>query len=173
MWFPYSIILERSNVTTAYSDQAIKEIVNGATLIGMGVAMVDMGIISTAIESSAMSKEIMGAAEKYPNNSLIQAAFSKEAMRGGSLKIERPHVKAEDVSSGAFVDQAIAAVNGAIAGVEGKATADEIQEYKSFVYGVAEAVAKAAGKGLFGTGDVKVTTEEAAALAKIKTAMGI
>jgi hypothetical protein len=160
-------------MATAYSAEELKEIVKGAMLIGMGVAMADMGVVSTAIEASAMSKEMMGAAAKYPNNSIIQAAFSVEAMRGGSLKIDKPDVKAEDVANGAFVDKAIASVNSAIAKMEGKATAAEIQEYKSFVYGVAQAVAEAAGSGLFGRGDVKVSDQEAAALTKIKAAMGV
>jgi hypothetical protein len=160
-------------MTTAYSAEELKEIVNGAMLIGMGVAMADMGVVSTAIEASAMSKEMMGAAAKYPNNSIIQAAFSVEAMRGGSLKVDKPDVKAEDVANGAFVDKAIASVTSVITSLEGKATAAEIQEYKAFVYGVAEAVAEAAGSGLFGRGDVKVSDKEAAALTKIKAAMGV
>jgi hypothetical protein len=68
-------------MTTAYSAEELKEIVNGAMLIGMGVAMADMGVVSTAIEASAMSKELMGAAAKYPNNSIIQAAFSVPKFR--------------------------------------------------------------------------------------------
>lgn len=160
-------------MTTTYSAQELKEIVSGAMMVGMGVAMADMGIVSTAIEASAMSKEIMGAATKYPNNSIIQAAFSTEAMRAGSLKVDKPDVKAEDVASGAFVDRAIAAINSVIASMEGKATAAEISEYKAFIYGVAEAVAEAAGSGLFGRGEPKVSDKEAAALTKIKTAMGV
>jgi hypothetical protein len=40
-------------------------------------------------------------------------------------------------------------------------------------YAVGEAVANAAGSGLFGSGATKVSPEEAAALAKIKAALGI
>jgi hypothetical protein len=160
-------------MTTAYSADELKAIVNGAMMVGMGVAMADMGVVSTAIEATAMSKEMIGAAAKYPGNSIIQAAFSTEAMRSGSLKVDKPEVKAEDIVSGAFIDKAIAAVNSAVATMEGKATAAEIQEYKSFVYGVGQAVAEAAGSGLFGRGDVKVSDSEAAALTKIKAAMGV
>lgn len=38
---------------------------------------------------------------------------------------------------------------------------------------LAEAVANAAGSGLFGSGSSKVSAEEAAVMAKIKTALGI
>jgi hypothetical protein len=160
-------------MTATYSAEEINAIANGVMLTGMAVAMADMGIVSTAIEASAMTKEMMGAAAKYPNNSLIQAAFSTEAMRSGSTKITKPAVKPEDVTSGVFVDRAIAAVNAVVASANGKATPAEIQEYQSFVYDVSAVVAKAAGSGLFGSGDQKVSVEEAAALAKIKAAMGV
>jgi hypothetical protein len=160
-------------MASTYSPQELNSIVNGAMLSGMAVAMADMGIVSTAIEASAMTKEIMGAAAKYPNNSLIQAAFSEEAMRGGSLKINKPEVKAEDVANGAFVDNAIAAVNAVVASLADKATPAEIQEYKVLVYSLCETVAKAAGSGLFGSGDQKISEKEATALAKIKAAMGV
>ena len=160
-------------MTATYSDQELNAIVNGAMLIGMAVAMADMGIISTAIEAAALSKEILGAAAKFPNNTVIQAAFSDTALRHGSIKINKPDVKSEDIATGVFVTNAIAAVNSVVASLESKATAAEIQEYKSFVYGVAETVAKAAGSGLFGSGDPKITDKEATALAKIKTAMNV
>ncbi len=160
-------------MASIYSAQELNSIVNGAMLSGMAVAMADMGIISTAIEASAMTKEIMGAAAKYPNNSLIQAAFSEAAMRDGSIKMNKPEVKAEDVANGAFVDNAIAAVNAVVVSVADKATPAEIQEYKALVYSLSEAVAKAAGSGLFGSGDPKISEKESTALAKIKAAMGV
>lgn len=160
-------------MTTSYSNQELNAIANGAMLTGMAVAMADMGIISSAIEAMAMTKEITGAAAHYPNNTVIQAAFSEAAMRGGTVKMHKPEVKAEEIANGVFVDKAIEAVNGVLASLNGKATPDEIQEYKAFVYSVGEAVAKAAGSGLFGSGDPKVSDKEAAALAKIKVALGI
>ena len=160
-------------MTATYSDQELNAIVNGAMLTGMAVAMSDMGIISTAIEASSMGKEIIGAAAKFPNNSVIQAAFSEAALRNGGLKINKPDVKAEEIANGIFVTNAIAVVNSVVMSLESKATPAEIQEYKSFVYGVAETVAKAAGSGLFGSGDPKISDKEATALAKIKSAMSI
>ncbi len=156
-----------------YSDPELSTIANAAMMTGMAVAMVDMGIISSAIEAAAMSKEIVGAAGKYPNNTIIQAAFSETAIRGGTVKMNKPDIKSEDVKSGVFVDKAIVSVNNAIAVLDGKATPAEIQEYKTFIYTCAEAVAKAAGSGLFGSGEQKISDQEAAALTKIKTALGI
>jgi hypothetical protein len=48
-----------------------------------------------------------------------------------------------------------------------------VTEFKQFIYACAEAVANAAGSGLFGSGSEKVSTEEAAALAKIKAALSL
>lgn len=158
---------------TAYTPQELSAIAKAPMMAGMAVAMVDMGIVSTAIEAAAMSKQVSGAAEKYPNNSIIQAVFSDAALRSGAVKLEKPDIKPEDVKSGAVVDQAIAAAHAALTLVENKATAAEIAEFKQFVYACADAVANAAGSGLFGSGSPKVSPEEAAALAKIKAALAI
>jgi hypothetical protein len=153
-----------------YSEQELLDVANATIFVGMAVAMVDMGIVSTAIESVAMSQQLMGAAAKYPNNSLIQAAFSETAIRNLG-KNSKPDFKPEDVLSGAVVDKALATLNGVVTTLAGKASATEVQEYKTFVYAVAEAVANAAGSGLFGSGSSKVSAQEAAALAKIKAAL--
>jgi hypothetical protein len=157
---------------SSYSSEDLQAIVDAPMMTGLAVAMVDMGIISTAIEAGALSKQVVGAADKYPNNTLIQAAFSEEAFKNKQVKAQKPDIKAEDVKSGAIIDQAIAAIDKAIAAAEGKATAEEITQYKQFIYDCAEAVAEAAGSGLFGSGS-KVSAEEAAALERLKVALGI
>jgi flagellar motor protein MotB len=160
-------------MTASYSNEELTAIANAAMMTGMVVAMADMGIISSAIEAAAMTKEIMGAAAKYPNNSIVQAAFSEAAIRGGTVKMAKPDVKAEDITSGAYVDKAIVAVNNVVVSLAEKATPEEIKEYKTLIYSIGEAVANAAGSGLFGSGATKVSPEEAAALTKIKAALGI
>jgi hypothetical protein len=67
---------------------------------------------------------------------------------------------------------AVAKINEAMAVLNGKATAEEIAEYKAFIYACCDRVANAAGSGLFGSGDPKVSRKEAAALAQIKAALG-
>ncbi|PZV00865.1 MAG: hypothetical protein DCF32_16935 [Leptolyngbya sp.] len=158
-----------SNYTTA----ELQTLVKAPMMTGLSVAMVDMGIVSTAIEAAAMSKQIAGAAQKYPANSIIQAAFSEETMKSGQVKLDKPDIKPEDVKSGAMLDSAIADISAALTLVEGKASAEEIAEYKQFIYDCGAAVAAAAGEGLFGTGSNKVSAAEAAALAKVKVALGL
>lgn len=156
-----------------YTPEELSTIAEAPMMAGMAVAMVDMGIVSTAIEAAAMSKEVAAAADRYPSNSIIQAVFSDSAMKSGTVKMERPDIKAEDVQSGVVVDKAITAVNEAIAVVSGKATPEEVTEFKQFIYSCADAVANAAGSGLFGSGSPKVSDKEAAALTRIKAALAI
>ncbi len=156
-----------------YTPAELSAIANAPMSIGMAVAMADMGIVSTAIEAVALTKEIVGAAKKYPSNSIIQAVFSEAMLTSGDIKRQKPDVTAEDVKSGAVVTKAIASVDFAVAAIGSKGTPAEITEFKQFVYACGEAVANAAGSGLFGSGNPKVSTEEAAALAKIKAALSV
>ncbi len=153
-----------------YSPEEIKSLVAAPMNVGMAVAMVDIGVVSTAVEAAAMTKEIVGAAKKYPNNSIIQAAFSEEALK--STKLDKPEVKAEDIESGAFVEKTFAQVMETLKLLEGRASAEEITEFKQFIYDCGDAVANAAGSGLFGSG-TKVSEKEAAVLSRLKTTLGL
>ena len=121
--------------------------------------------------TTLLSQQLLHVANKYPSNSIIQSVFSEEALKSGHIKSKKPDIKPEDIQSGAVVDHAIAAAKNALAVVEGKATSDEISQYKEFLYACAATVANAAGSGLFGTGSDKVSEKEAVALAKIKAAL--
>jgi hypothetical protein len=158
---------------TNYTEQDLNTILEAPMLIGMAVALVDMGVVSTAIEAVALSKELAQVAQKYPSNSIIQSVFSAETLKGRQGKLQKPDIKPEDIQSGAIVDQAIAATHNALTVVESSATPEEINEYKEFIYACADAVANAAGGGLFGSGSPKVSDKEASALAKIKTALAV
>jgi hypothetical protein len=158
---------------TIYTPEELNKIAEAPMLIGMAVALVDVGIISSAIEAVALSRELMEVAQKYPGNSIIQAVFSEEALKSSQVKLNKPDIQPENVESGAVVEQAISAANTALNVIEGKATPVEVDEYKEFLYACANTVANAAGSGLFGSGSTKVSDKEAAALAKIKAALTI
>ena len=79
----------------------------------------------------------------------------------------------EEAEKGVVLDRALNHVNTALAVVMGKASDAETAEYKQFIYNCGVAVAEAAGQGLLGRGNQKVSKGEAAALAKIKAALGI
>jgi hypothetical protein len=153
-----------------FTPEELKAIAQAPMMTGLAVSMVDLGIVSTVPEAAALSKEMAGAAKKFPNNSVIQAVFSDEAVKSGTVKLDKPNVKPEDVESGKLVNDAIAAINSALAVMNGKALPEEIAEYKGFVYACAEAVANAAGSGLFGSG-AKVSEKEAAALNQFRAVL--
>jgi len=156
-----------------YTPEELNTIAQAPMAIGMAVALTDVGIVSTAIEAVALSKELAGAAKKYPTNSIVQATFSEAVLSSGKIQRNKPDVKAEDIESGAIVTNAITTVDRAIATIGTKATPEEITQFKQFIYACAEAVASAAGSGLFGSGDPKVSPTEASALSKIKAALSI
>ncbi|MFM6898619.1 MAG: hypothetical protein ACKPKF_15455, partial [Microcystis panniformis] len=80
-------------------------------------------------------------------------------------------IKAADLQPDTAVDTAIDKINDAVAVLRGKATPEDLQEYKEFIYNCAETVAAAAGSGLFGTGSPKVSERETVALTKLKAAL--
>jgi hypothetical protein len=155
-----------------YTSAELAKIAGAVTLSGMAVAIVEAGIVSTAIEAAAMGKEIAGAAKKYPHNSAIQLLFSAEAIDRAQKEGAKIEVKPEELQSNTAVDTAVAKLQEALAILNAKATADEVREYKEFVYACCDRVANAAGSGIFGTGSPKVSEVEAAALTKIKAALG-
>lgn len=154
--------------TPTYTPEEATKVIKATTMSSMAVAIADMGIVSTAIEMVAMVKELVGAAKTYPDNSIVQAVFSEE-----SLKKIGPGETPKDVTPENAVNLAINAINEALSTLTSKASPEEIQQYKEFIYSCADRVANAAGEGLFGTGKTKVSQKETVALDKIKAALGL
>lgn len=155
-------------MTATYTPEEVITVINAVTTSGLAVAIADVGLVSTAIEASAMAKEIVGATQTYPNNSLIQSVFSENNLKQASLGNPGKNITLENA-----VQRAIDAINAALAIVSQKASPDELNEYKQFIYATADRVANAAGEGLFGRGAKKVSDKEAATLAQLKTALGL
>jgi histidinol dehydrogenase len=100
-------------------------------ITGMAVAMVDAGIISTAVEAAGLRKEVAEAAINYPNNDIIQTLFSQEAVEKAQVN---PPAKMEIKAADLQPDTAINKINDAVAVLRGKATPEDLQEYKEFIY---------------------------------------
>ncbi|HIK13704.1 MAG TPA: hypothetical protein IGS53_00130 [Leptolyngbyaceae cyanobacterium M33_DOE_097] len=130
---------------------------------GFAVAISDFGIVSTAIEGAAMSKELAAATETYAGNELIQSLF-KKADGTEPVKLDPAELgnSAENATekAAAFVAEAIKILS--------EKAPSELADYKALCYSVSDRVANAAGSGLFGSG-VKVSAKEAAVLTKLKT----
>jgi hypothetical protein len=159
-------------MTVSYTPDELSKVAGAVMVSGIAVAMVDAGIVSSAIEAVALGKEVAGAATKYPNNAVIQALFSEEAAKALQANpASRVEVKPAEMMPDTAVDTAIAKIAEALTLLNAKATADEVREYKEFLYACCDRVANAAGSGLFGSGNPKVNDTEAVALAKIKAAL--
>ncbi|MFM7447807.1 MAG: hypothetical protein ACKO24_04320 [Leptolyngbyaceae cyanobacterium] len=153
-------------MTTPYTVEESAKVIRAVMISGLAVAVADMGIVSTAIEAAALTKEVMGAAQKYPDNSVIQSIFSNE-----SIQQNTPTSPPEGLTPDNAAEIAVSAINDAIAVINQRATPEEVSQFKQLVYACSETVANAAGEGLFGSGAVKVSAKEAATLAKIKAAL--
>lgn len=154
--------------TTIYTPEEANKVIKATTMSSIAVAIADIGIVSTAIEMTAMVKELVGAAKTYPNNSIIQAVFSDESLKKNSSGETPKNVTPENAT-----DLAINSINEALSILSLKSSPEEIQEYKKFIYSCADRVANAAGEGLFGTGKTKVSPKETVALDKLKATLGL
>ena len=73
---------------------------------------------------------------------------------------------------GRVLDRALEEVDAALELARQKADAATVQQYCQMIVDGCVAVAEAAGKGLFGSGE-KVSAEERAALERIRTHLGV
>jgi hypothetical protein len=137
----------------------------------LAVMTVDLGVFSSAQEALALGRELAGAAKRYADNPLITSLFDEEALRQG-IHPEKLQVSAEDVREGRVLDRALAEVDEAMALARSKADEASVKQYAELIVDGCVAVAEAAGKGLFGSGE-KVSAAEKATLERIRTHLGL
>ena len=137
----------------------------------LAVMTVDLGVFSSAQEALALGRELANAAQRYGENPLIAGLFSQEALKEG-IRPERLQIDPEDVRGGRVLDRALEEVDAALELARRKADALSVQQYCQLIVDGCVAVAEAAGKGLFGSGE-KVSAEERAALDRIRGHLGL
>jgi hypothetical protein len=137
----------------------------------LAVMTVDLGLFSSAQEALALGRELAGAAKRYADSPLIASLFDEEALRQG-IHPEKLQVSPDDVRNGRLLDRALEEVDAALALARDKADEASVQQYAQLIVDGCVAVAEAAGKGLFGSGE-KVSAEEKAALDRIRTHLGL
>lgn len=120
-------------------------------------------------ETEVFRHLVTGVAEKYPKNSIIQAAFSMEAF-GDNIRqfIFASHPDLSDWDAHAFES-----LKTVLKLISTRATPTEIKEYKLFIYQTAEKVAQAAEDGSSGVNVNNINLKEKAALQKLKAALGL
>lgn len=158
---------------TDYTPEELATLAGAVMLSGMAVSMVDVGVVSTAIEANALAQEVAGAAQRYPDNAVIQSLFSPEAVQQAKRQDLKIEVTSEEMQPETAVDTAIGEIEAALAILHAKAVPEQVRQYKEFIYACADRVANAAGSGLFGAGNPKVSPQEAVALEKLKAALDL
>lgn len=158
-------------MTIELSADERNRLLGGPLAAALAVMTVDLGVFSSAQEALALGRELAGAARRYATNPLIASLFDEEALRQG-IRPEKLEVSPDDVRNGRVLDRALAEVDRAMALARTKADPASVQQYAQLIVEGCVAVAEAAGKGLFGSGE-KVSAEEKAALERIRAHLGV
>ena len=133
------------------------------TSAGFVVALSEGGGNDMLSEVFAVTQKLSGAGRGHPNQ-LVRELASMAHVRSGL----RPGMKAA-----AYETQALAAIRTAADVVARKAPAD-LLAFRTFVVDLAESAANAHKEGgLGGLGGIRVTAAEAAAIARVKKALGL
>jgi hypothetical protein len=152
-----------------YSETELNTLRQAVIMSGHAVVFCEFTVISMGIEIAALGKEITGAAQNYPDSGLIQKLFANYTETPEDSAKQDPPT---DITSEKILESAKELIRKALAILSEKASPEEIQEYKQFIYTCADRVANAAGEGLFGTGE-KVSKKEAATLRELKATLGL
>jgi membrane-bound lytic murein transglycosylase B len=159
------------SMTVDLTTEERNKLIGGPLAAAMAVMAVDMGIFSSAQEAIALGRQLAGAASRYASNPLIASLFDPEALKQG-IRPEKLQVSPEDLRDGKLLDRALAEVDGAVALARTKGDEASAQQYCQLIVEGCEAVAAAAGDGLFGSGE-KVSAAEKAALERIRQHLGV
>lgn len=145
-----------------YTNEEWELLCAGPLLAGLGVSLLDPGLISGLQEHAAIGRAIHEAHKEYADNQLVQAVVADIEAKG-----EKAHEPPQGMTSEKVLEKLVKI--DAILDQKGKASEDAADEgivYRNFLYQVADRAANAAG-GFMGLGD-KVSEEEAYYLKKLK-----
>jgi hypothetical protein len=121
------------------------------------------GAADMLAEILAVTQRLSGAGRSHPNQLVRELAAMTQLQSG-----MRPGLKPSE-----YERESLAAIRTATALVTRKAPGD-LQAFRTFVVDLAEAAAKAHKEGGFGgLGGVRVTAAEAAAIVRVKKALGL
>lgn len=145
-----------------YTNEEWELLCAGPLLAGLGVSLLDPGLVSSLQESAAIARATREAKAAYSDNQLVQAVVAEVDAKGDA---------AHKVPEGATSESVLEKLVKIDAILDQKAKANPAQanegiEYRNFLYQVADRAANASG-GFLGLGE-KVSEEEAYYLKKLK-----
>lgn len=143
-----------------YTNEEWELLCAGPLLAGLGVSLLDPGLLSGMQESAAITRATTEAKATYSDNALVQGVIAELEARGE----QKPPEGATPES----VLEKLLKID-AILDLKGQGNEDQQSEglvYRSFLYEVADKAAHASG-GFLGLGE-KVSADEAYYLKKVK-----
>ncbi len=164
---------------TDFTPEAWQAILAAPAAIGTLVISASFGLGDVIKEAGALSKQIATLVQQPGDLPLLVALAAdlkqKQEAEKAKAATPAPATPAPEKQDPAVQKaQLMAGLQAAIAAVDATATAQEAAQFKQWLYGVGDAVAKAAKEGdLFGIGGQQVSAAEAAVLAEIKTVLGL
>lgn len=165
---------------TDFTPEAWQAILAAPGAIGTLVMNASFGLGDMIKEASALSKQIDALVQQPGDLPLLVALAAdykqkQEAEKAQAAKPATPATPAPEKQDPAVQKaQLLAGLQAAVAAVDATATPEEAAQLKQWLYGVGDAVAKAAKEGdFFGIGGKQVSDAEAAVLVEIKTALGL
>lgn len=147
-----------------FSNEEWTKVLEAPLLAGMGISLLDMGVVSFAKELHAMIKAVVEAKASYTGNPLVQAVIADFETKSTDAPPAPPEKKNSDAI--------LADIGQVVAIVDAKAAGDEARGFKTFLFGISEQVANASGSGFLGFGE-KVSDDEKAFLAKLKSTLSV
>jgi hypothetical protein len=147
-----------------FSDVEWGTVIAGLVAPGVGVMILDPGVVSTFKELKAIVDTLLAAPERYPG---IERLASVGA-RSTTVKQEaiNPNVPVEEQ-----LGKTLETLRGALRLVDARATPAEAQAYRKLCLEVAHASAGASGNGVFGIG-AKVSFKEKEYIRQVEATLG-
>ncbi|WP_143438080.1 hypothetical protein [Hydrocoleum sp. CS-953] len=147
-----------------FTDSEWELLLQAITLITMIVIGSDFTLFSAVKEVLTLPKIRNKTKSNYQNNQLIQGLLADTSDADKTTQINEIE-NSENFAD--FLENGLEKLKAAVAIAHLKANPIEAQEYKKFLYEIANEIANASGEGIFGTGP-KVSQKEAIVLEQIK-----
>jgi len=143
-----------------FSEEEWKQVLEGPTSAGLIVIASDRG--GSIRETFSMAKAYAEARQQHGESELLDEIVA--------AKPEMDRTRAPSPEQ--LKEHSLQNIRDAIATLEGRATDEEVAEYRKFVLGLAERVAEARKEGFLGLSGERVSDEERAAISEIENALG-
>jgi hypothetical protein len=143
-----------------FTDEEWKQVLEAPPSAGMVVIASDRG--GSIRETFSMAKAYTEARQEHGESELLDEIVSAKP----EMDRTRAHSPEE------LKEHSLQNIREAVALLQGKATPEEVDEYKKFILGLANRVAEARKEGFMGLSGERVSGDEKAAIEEISAALG-